>query len=57
MSDKDAQNKNNYFEVELNPSLQKVSFKGIDFQIEEDFITCFPNYFMPIEHIRFFREE
>lgn len=54
---KDAQNKNNYFEVELNPSLQKVSFKGIDFQIEEDFITCFPNYFMPIEHIRFFREE
>jgi hypothetical protein len=54
---KDSQNTNNYFEIELNPSLQKVSFKGIDFQIEEDFITCYPNYFMPFEHIRFFREE
>jgi len=50
---KDETNSNNYFEVTLKPSLQEVSFQGIDFFIKEDMITCLPNYFMPIDDIRF----
>ncbi len=46
-------NPNNYFEVELNPSLQMVSFKGVDFTLDKDTLTCLPNYFMPFENIRF----
>lgn len=52
---KDELNSNNYFEVTLKPSLQEVSFQGIDFFIEEDAITCLPNYFMPMENIRYER--
>lgn len=53
---KDKDNDNNYFEVSLLPSLGQVSFKGIDLFIEEDTLTCHPNYFMPFEHIRFEKE-
>jgi len=47
-------NRNNHFELSLNPSLEQVSFKGIDFTIEDDgSLSCLPNYFMPIQGIRF----
>lgn len=42
-----------YFEVTLNPSLQQVSFKGIDLFITEDGLTCHPNYLLPMEGILF----
>jgi hypothetical protein len=47
---------NNYFEVSLLPSLSQVSFKGIDLFMKEDTLTCYPNYFMPFENIRFEKE-
>lgn len=50
---KSENNDNSYFEVTLNPSLQQVSFKGIDFNIEDRALTCFPNYFMPFDKIKF----
>ncbi|MFN8346854.1 MAG: hypothetical protein U0X91_17770 [Spirosomataceae bacterium] len=50
---KNESNDNSYFEVTLNPSLQQVSFKGIDFKIEDQALTCFPNYFMPFDRIKF----
>lgn len=50
---KSETNDNNYFEVSLNPSLQMVSFKGVDFTLTNDTLTCLPNYFMPFENIRF----
>jgi len=53
---KNESNDNNYFEVSLNPSLQQVSFKGIDFKIENQTLTCLPNYFMPFDNIRFVKE-
>ena len=53
---KDKDNTNNYFEVTLNPSLQQVSFKGIDFYIQGDTLTCHYNYFMPFEDITFVKE-
>ena len=53
---KDQDNANNYFEVSLLPSLGQVSFKGIDLFIQEDDLTCHPNYFMPFENIRFVKE-
>jgi len=53
---KDADNDNNYFELELNPSLEQVSFKGIDLHIEGDALTCLPNYFLPMEGIVFEKE-
>lgn len=53
---KDKDNENNYFEVSLLPSLGQVSFKGIDLFIDGDTLTCYPNYFMPFDHIRFVRE-
>lgn len=46
-------NSNNYFEVALRPSLQQISFKGIDFTFNHDTLTCLPNYFMPFEKIKF----
>ncbi|MBK7528586.1 MAG: hypothetical protein IPI59_13785 [Sphingobacteriales bacterium] len=49
---KDSTNNNNYFEVELNQSVLELSFKGIDFTIQGDTLTCLPNYFMPFENIR-----
>ncbi|HZV70751.1 MAG TPA: hypothetical protein VFG10_14450 [Saprospiraceae bacterium] len=53
---KDEKNTNNYFEVSLSPSLQFVSFAGIDFIIKGDELTCLPNYFMPMEDIRYTKE-
>ncbi|MBK8954948.1 MAG: hypothetical protein IPM34_05245 [Saprospiraceae bacterium] len=53
---KDEQNGNHRFVVELKPSLEAVSFKGIDFFIKEDYITCHPNYFLPINDIRYYKE-
>lgn len=53
---KDSVNTNNYFEVTLNPSLQQVSFKGIDFFIRGDKLHCYSNYFMPFEDITFVKE-
>ena len=51
---KSPENLNNHFELSLNPSLEQVSFKGIDFTIEEDgSLSCLPNYFMPMPGIRF----
>ncbi len=50
---KDENNHNRYFEVSLNPSLQKISFKGIDLTIDADTLRMPPNYFMPFENIRF----
>ncbi len=53
---KDENNDNNYFEVTLNPSLQQVSFKGIDFFIDGDKLHCLTNYFLPFENITFVKE-
>jgi len=53
---KDESNTNNYFEVILNPSLQQVSFKGIDFFIDGDELHCLSNYFMPFDNITFVKE-
>jgi hypothetical protein len=53
---KTAGNNNNHFEVELNPSLVQVSFKGIDLIMKGDELECPTNYFMPIENIKFIRE-
>lgn len=49
-----AANQNNQFELSLNPSLEQLSFKGIDLTIEEDgSLSCLPNYFLPMPGIRF----
>jgi hypothetical protein len=53
---KDADNKNNHFELSLSPLLEQVSFKGIDLTINGNTLTCLPNYFMPFENIKFVRE-
>jgi hypothetical protein len=54
---KDKNNTNNNFTLTLNPSLEQVSFKGIDFKIAGDkTITCLPNYFMGMEDIKFVKE-
>lgn len=51
---KDEKNDNNKFELNLNPTLAQVSFKGIDFKIvSEKEITCLSNYFMEMEKIKF----
>lgn len=52
---KDENNTNNVFELKLKPVLEQVSFKGVDFFIDGDTLTCLPNYFMPMENIRFVR--
>jgi hypothetical protein len=48
---KDENNKNNYFEVNLSPSLVQVSFQGIDFTIDGTSISCLPNYVLPFNTI------
>lgn len=49
---KDPANPNTHFELSLEPSLEQVSFKGIDFTIEADgSLSCLPNYFMPFAGI------
>lgn len=54
---KDEQNKNNTFAIALNPSLEQVSFKGIDFKIvDSKTITCLSNYFMDIPDIEFIKQ-
>lgn len=54
---KSKSNDNNTFKLSLNPSLEQVSFKGIDFKIEsEKKITCLPNYFMEMDGIGFVKK-
>jgi len=54
---KDNQNTSNRFTLSLNPSLEQVSFKGIDFKIvDSNTITCLTNYFMDIPDIEFIKE-
>jgi hypothetical protein len=51
---KDETNNNNRFILTLNPSLEQVSFMGIDFKIENDsIISCIPNYLLMLENIKF----
>ncbi len=51
---KEPANENNQFDLSLNPSLEQLSFKGIDLIIDEDgALSCLPNYFMPMPGIRF----
>lgn len=53
---KDESNENHHFVVELNEACMQVSFMGIDFTVEGDSLSCLPNYFMPIEGIRFVKQ-
>ena len=54
---KDEDNPNNHFVLTLNPSLNQVSFKGIDFKILSDSaITCIPNYLMETKDIEFVKQ-
>jgi hypothetical protein len=53
---KDDNNTNNNFVVSLSPTLQQVSFKGIDLIKKGDTLTCLPNYFLPFENIKFIKE-
>jgi hypothetical protein len=53
---KDDNNDNNYFVVSLSPTLQQVSFKGIDLIKKGDTLTCLPNYFLPFDNIQFIKE-
>lgn len=51
---KDENNENNLFIVSILASVQEVSFRGIEFKIEdENSISCLANYFMPLEGIEF----
>jgi len=53
---KDETNDNNWFEVELQPSVLEVSFKGIDLVMKGDELLCPPNYFLQMENIKFEKE-
>ncbi|MBK8493787.1 MAG: hypothetical protein WAR78_05440 [Ferruginibacter sp.] len=54
---KDAANENNSFTLTLNDTMEQVSFKGIDFKIENDkTISCIPNYFLPMKDIKFVKQ-
>lgn len=53
---KDETNNNRRFSLELKPSLEQVSFKGIDFFLQEDYIMCHPNYFLPFREVKFYKE-
>jgi len=54
---KDRSNDNNSFTLSLNPSLEQVSFKGIDLKIESDkILSCLSNYFMPMPDIKFVKQ-
>lgn len=51
---KDVKNNNRSFEVSLSPTLMEVSFKSILFWKNGDgSLGCHPNYFMPMENIRY----
>jgi len=54
---KDSMNSNNRFTITLNPSLEQVSFKAINFKIENgNNISCLPNYFMEVTDIKFIKQ-
>lgn len=54
---KDVRNANNRFVLSLNPSLELVSFKGIDLTIvNENTLTCLPNYLIKTEDIKFVKQ-
>jgi len=53
---KDKDNDNNNFVISLSPTLQQVSFVGIDLFKKGDTLTCLPNYFLPFENIKFIKE-
>ena len=54
---KDEKNDHNRFTLELKPSLEQVSFKGIDFKIINDkTISCLNNYFMDATDIKFVKQ-
>ena len=53
---KDEKNQNTHFEVDLNPIMEQVSFKGIDLTLEADTISMPTNYFMPFRDIRFVKQ-
>jgi len=54
---KDKKNDNNKFTLTLNPSLEQVSFKGIDFKIVSDsMLTCLSNYFIEMPDIKFIKQ-
>lgn len=54
---KDEKNENNRFTLTLNPSLEKVSFKGIDlFIIDDKTLSCLNNYFMEASDIKFIKD-
>jgi hypothetical protein len=54
---KDAPNQNNRFVVSLNPSLEQLSFKGIDLTIESDgSLSWLPNYFLEMNDVKFIKQ-
>lgn len=54
---KDEKNNSNRFTLTLNPSLGQVSFKGIDFKIEENrLVPWMPNYIFPMEKVEFIKQ-
>lgn len=54
---KDKANNNKQFTLTLNPSLEQVSFNGIDFKIVDDkTLTCLPNYFLNMPGIAFVKQ-
>ena len=54
---KDKTNDNNLFTFSLNPSLEQVSFKGIDLKVVSDkILTCIPNYFLEMPDIKFVKQ-
>lgn len=54
---KDKANSNNNFTLSLNPSLEQVSFKGIDLTITDDkTLSCLSNYFLPMPDIKFIKK-
>lgn len=53
---KDKDNDHNHFVISMLPSLGQVSFKGIDLMLDGDILTCLPNYFMPFQDIRFYKD-
>lgn len=54
---KDTGNNNNHFICSLNPSLEQLSFKGIDLTIGDDgSLSWLPNYFLAMPGVRFTKE-
>lgn len=53
---KDKANDNNRFNLSLNPSLEQVSFKGIDITIINDkTLSLLPNYFLDMPDIKYIK--